>query len=296
MLERHSEKGNAICIFTFVPTLTSPFTGARFLLEEGKLNLTLRLLVEFKNMQRNEMFAQVRGKLLVHGRVDPGGARGFAHLCFYRFSIYSPAAVTLSMYQALQKAQANEPGATFDDIPTIKIKAALFEQTLGVLLSCALSSIESLQTLDMPLLLEHMGRTLTFALTHSEMVRSPDSARRQEILCVHYMAYIFDNLDDLPEDRIMELICEHDLLSLLVRNVSLYHTYYSTATKRDAAKALSGLLAAEDFKTSPDKFLTQPDLKKLIVQTETDYVKVAWCRRVCMRRSRVGCGVCLCMA
>jgi hypothetical protein len=28
----------------------------------------------------------------------------------------------------LQKAQANEPGAQFDDIPTIKIKAALFEQ------------------------------------------------------------------------------------------------------------------------------------------------------------------------
>jgi hypothetical protein len=35
------------------------YAGARFLLEEGKLNLTIRLLVEFKDMQRNEMFAQV---------------------------------------------------------------------------------------------------------------------------------------------------------------------------------------------------------------------------------------------
>jgi len=31
----------------------------RYLLEEGKLNLTIRLLVDFKDNQRNEMFAQV---------------------------------------------------------------------------------------------------------------------------------------------------------------------------------------------------------------------------------------------
>ena len=143
-----------------------------------------------------------------------------------------------------------------------------------MLLSCALSSIESLQTIDMPLLIDHMGRTLTFSLSHSEMVRSPDSARRQEVLCVHYLAHIFDHLDNLQEDRILDLISEHNLLCLLVRNVSLYHTYYTDATKKDAAKALSGILGAEDCKTSPDKFLTQPDLKKLIVQTEADYVKV----------------------
>jgi hypothetical protein len=44
-------------------SVTDPSAGARFLLEEGKLNLTLRLLVEFKNMQRNEMFAQVGDKV-----------------------------------------------------------------------------------------------------------------------------------------------------------------------------------------------------------------------------------------
>lgn len=195
------------------------------------------------------------------------------------------------MSQALQKAQANEPSASFDDVPTIKIKAALFEQTLGVLLSCALSSIESLQTLDMPLLLDHMGRTLTFSLDHSEMVRSPDSARRQEILCVHYLAYVFDHIENLQEDRIMELISEHNLLCLLVRNVSKYHSYYSSATKKDASKALSGILGAEDFKTNPDKYLTQPDMKKLIVQTEADYVKV-WCIFSCFLSYRRTSSIC----
>jgi hypothetical protein len=37
----------------------SAFVFDRYLLEEGKLNLTIRLLVEFKDMQRGEQFAQV---------------------------------------------------------------------------------------------------------------------------------------------------------------------------------------------------------------------------------------------
>jgi len=204
----------------------------RFLLEEGKLNFALRVLVQFKDMQRNEMFSQ-----------------------------------------ALQDAQAKEPGAAWDDIPTIKIKAALFEQTLGVLLSCALASVEALQTLDLPLLLEHIHRTLTFSLVHSEMVRSPDSVRRQEVLCVTYLSHIFDQIDQLNEDRIMDLIQQHSLLPLLVRNIHLYHTFYTSSTKIHAGKAVSGILGSEAFKTSPDSYLTEVDLKKVIVSLEASFVK-----------------------
>jgi hypothetical protein len=128
----------------------------RYLLEEGKLNLCLRLMIEFKSMQRQELFAE-----------------------------------------QLAKAKAQEPSYPFDDLPTIKIKAALYEQCLGVLLSCAFSSVESLQTLDMPGLFDHLGKTLAFALAHSEMVRSPDADRRQEILCLHYIAAIFEKIESL---------------------------------------------------------------------------------------------------
>ena len=210
----------------------------RYLLEEGKLNLTLRLLVNFKDMQRQEKFAG-----------------------------------------ALQTAQLKEPHVVFDDVPTIKVKAALFEQTLGMLLSCALSAVESLQTLDMPLLLEHMARTLSFSLSHSEMVRSPDSARRQEVLCVTYLALIFGHIDVLQEDRIMDLISEHNVLWLLARNVELYHTFYAAATRIDAGKALSGILGSEDFKTSPERFLSAPsdqaslDVKKMLVSLEGGFIK-----------------------
>ena len=51
------------------------FVFDRYLLEEGKLNLTIRLLVEFKDAQRGEQFAQVYTQ---GGRVGEGkrGGRG----------------------------------------------------------------------------------------------------------------------------------------------------------------------------------------------------------------------------
>lgn len=145
----------------------------RYLLEEGKLNLCLRLMIDFKGMQRKEMFAD-----------------------------------------ALATAKALEPIHTFDDLPTIKLKAALYEQCLGVLLSCAFGSVESLQTLDMPALFEHMGKTLEFSLTHSEMIRSPDADRRQEALSLHYLSAMFEKMESLqvlaPEHFTRRIDAVHD--------------------------------------------------------------------------------------
>jgi len=196
----------------------------RYLLEEGKLNLCLRLMIDFKEMQRQEMFAQ-----------------------------------------ALAAAKAEQPQHTFDDLPTIKVKAALYEQCLGMLLSCAFSNVESLQTLDMPALFEHMGKTLTFSLTHPEMVRSPDADRRQEVLTLHYLAEIFLKIEGLQEDRILDLVSEHNVVNLLLDNVTIYFNEYSVPTKEQACMALSGIFATEEYQSSPDRFLaTKEDKKKLV--------------------------------
>mmetsp|Transcript_24776 Transcript_24776/g.62804 ORF Transcript_24776/g.62804 Transcript_24776/m.62804 type:complete len:296 (-) Transcript_24776:101-988(-) len=196
----------------------------RYLLEEGKLNLCLRLMIDFKDMQRQEMFAQ-----------------------------------------ALANAKAEEPGHAFDDLPTIKVKAALYEQCLGMLLSCAFCNVESLQTLDMPALVEHMGKTLTFSLTHPEMVKSRDADRRQEVLSLHYLAEIFQKIEGLQEDRIMDVVQEHNITGLVIDNIATYFSEYSAPTKQQACLALSGLFSTEEYKSSPDRFLpTKEDKKKLV--------------------------------
>jgi len=199
----------------------------RYLLEEGKLNLCLRLMIDFKDMQRKEQFAA-----------------------------------------ALTTAKAEEPGHVFDDLPTIKVKAALYEQCLGLLLSCAFSNVESLQTLDMPALFEHMSRTLTFSLSHPEMVKSPDADRRQEVLTLHYIAEIFAKIEGLQEDRIMDLIQEHNITSLIIENMTIYFQEYSKPTRQQACLALSGIMGSEAFKSAPDTYLTTKEDKQKLVNLD----------------------------
>jgi hypothetical protein len=205
----------------------------RYLLEEGKLNLCLRLMTDFKTMQRNEQFAS-----------------------------------------ALSKAKEEEPHYQFMDLPVIKVKAALYEQCIGVLLSCAFCNVESLQTLDMPHLFQHMQQTFIFALTHPEMIRSPDADRRQEVLCIHYVAEICAKIDlGLSEDQIMELVQELGIVNLLIENLVKYHTLYSKATQKQACLALSGIMGTETFKSRLDGFLTDVEHKKLLVQLDEQFFK-----------------------
>ena len=220
----------------------------RYILEEGKLNLTLRLLVDFKDLQRQEQFAS-----------------------------------------KLSAAKQAEPNASFDDLSTIKIKAALFEQTLGVLILCSITSIEALQVIDFPLFIEHIAKTLEFALMHPEMVRSPDSYRRQEVWAVSYMFHVLEALDQLQEDRIMEVMQEKKVFPSLVRNIATYHTYYQTNVKKHSvmvgcvgplpeispsSQAVSAFLTTEAFKTNPKAFLQDDETKSLIVSLEESLIKV----------------------
>ncbi len=45
----------------------------------------------------------------------------------------------------------------------------VYEQSLGLLLRCAFQSVETLQTLDFPLLLQHISEVLTFGIGHPEV-------------------------------------------------------------------------------------------------------------------------------
>ena len=43
----------------------------------------------------------------------------------------------------------------------------------------------------------------------------------------------------------MDLVAEHNLLSLLVSNISQYHSFYQLNTKIQASKALAGRAASQ---------------------------------------------------
>ena len=94
----------------------------RYMLEEGKLNLCLRLMEEYKRGQAAEQ------------------AKGAA------------------AYEDFLKGVA--AACECQDVALLKARLLVFEHNLGVLLRCALEHIEAVQTTDLPLLVSHCAAVL----------------------------------------------------------------------------------------------------------------------------------------
>jgi len=94
----------------------------RFLLEEGKLNLCMRLMKEYKIKQAQAQAGD-----------------------YAAFIIKAAKSVEMT------------------DVEAFKQRLLVFEQSLGVLLKCALEHVEAVQTTDLPELVDHVHAVLTNA-------------------------------------------------------------------------------------------------------------------------------------
>eukprot|EP00276_Gloeochaete_wittrockiana_P010956 CAMPEP_0184656382 /NCGR_PEP_ID=MMETSP0308-20130426/16467_1 /TAXON_ID=38269 /ORGANISM="Gloeochaete witrockiana, Strain SAG 46.84" /LENGTH=271 /DNA_ID=CAMNT_0027093493 /DNA_START=184 /DNA_END=999 /DNA_ORIENTATION=+ len=196
----------------------------RFLLEEGKLNMGLRILNDFKSATKS-------------------------------------VALRRSLVQKASEAQ-NVPA---DDLDR---KMDAFEQNLGLLISCALRSVESLQTLDIPLLIKHCGEVLSQSADDPEgMAGKTGQAleKCQETLCISYLLYIARRFEVLAnEDRIMQLVDDYSVIPALISFLHRYYALYKTHTEplSNAIQFLALAFDTEAFQTHKDKYIPNPDLMR----------------------------------
>jgi len=188
----------------------------RFMLEEGKLNLCLRLMEEYKRAQAAEQ------------------AKGTAAYSDF-----------LSRVAACE-AQEAEP---------LKARLLLFEQSLGMLLRCALDRVEAVQTTDLPLLVTHCAAVLA----HCSKVPPTELYgwewdRSQEAAVLRYLACVMVRVERLGEEKIMPLLKQGELLPLVVAHL---HTHSVPLKDECGAGAYFLALAmdTEDFATYKSTFL-----------------------------------------
>jgi hypothetical protein len=198
----------------------------RFLLEEGKLNLCLRLMVEYSQFTRS-----------------PG-------------------------YSATVQQVASEMAV---DKKVIENRLQNFEHAMGMLLSCAFKSVESLQTIDMPLLLEHIKDVLNSFKLRDELP-SGDLEKRQESLVISYINSIFRYLEELPEDRIMELVEEYDVIGLLVDALGKHGSAYSRRVVEVTCATLSLGMDSEAYKTHKERFIGSQERKLALIKVREQYL------------------------
>ncbi len=142
----------------------------RFLLEDGKLNLCLRNLIEFKQGQTKARKAE-RGAMV-------------------NTPIYS---MCLAVYycNVVQIDFVNE--------------CDKFEKGLGTIMRNAWLHVEVLQTTDLPALINHIADVLEAALelprVIDALVKQGDLHQRQEVLVFYYLFGVIKHIEDIGEHR-----------------------------------------------------------------------------------------------
>jgi len=168
----------------------------RFLLEEGKLNPCLRLMIEYKAAKERAT-------------------------------------------QRLYEESAKE--CSLSDADAMRQRGVLFEQSLGVLLRCALLHVEAVQTTDLPLLMEHCSKILSAATALGARPFAFDKC--QEQLVAFYLSAVAERMDaqqaGLDESRVVPLIQQYNLVPLVVSLLASY----SEQLKKDGRLAAASFLA-----------------------------------------------------
>jgi len=219
--------------------------ASRYIVEEGKLNLLLRMLYEHKS--------------------NACAADGDAVM--------------------RQAGEAN--GLNGSEI------ARAIERDAGTIIRCAFGHVEAMQTLDLPLLAEHLSLVLHHLAEDVAAGKAQDYTGQQEVLSVYYLERIGDQLEELGEDRAMEHFADKQLTRRLIRVLALDAPVYDRDTIVAATRALNAIFDSEHFQSHTElhlieaadtealmslggKFLDElcKDVKfRMSIRSLTDYIK-----------------------
>lgn len=190
--------------------------AVRFLLEEGKLNLYLRLLSEYQEfVQRPRLDDIIRGATII----DP-----------------------------------KEQGAAMSE-SAIRSSLNDFEFYMGLLLSCALRAPEAVQTIDISLLVVHVATVFKHGVCFPALLTAPDISRKQLSVCFLYLRELFKYTDGHSGDRIMQLIQQHEVGNSMI-NVLNGAVSWPKNILVVACSCLSALMSTEQYCTHPERYIS----------------------------------------
>lgn len=192
----------------------------RILLEEGKLNLALRLLHKYRLACRDKNF------------------------------------------QTLIAETAKKYGT---DAPTVLDRCRIFEHSLGMLLKLAVQHVEALQILDVPELVLHCKEVMDESAGVDQKTAVADFEKMQENLIFYYLQSLTSKMEDMDEDRIMELFENHEIIKTAASFLGKQYIRFKIDGLITSAKFLSNAMGSEAFVTEQKRFIPNNEVAQQLV-------------------------------
>lgn len=145
-------------------------------------------------------------------------------------------------------------------------KCRLFEESMGILLCKAFQHVETLQLMDIPLLINHVYQILNQALT-TPATESPVPSKLQETLVCYYFSSLMKHAEKLNNGELLANARQKLLVSLMTKH--LLTAVFDADTHREvmmaAAEGFSAMADNEDFSPSWESFFADWDGANFIV-------------------------------
>lgn len=136
-------------------------------------------------------------------------------------------------------------------------KCRQFEESLGLLLLRAFQHVETLQLMDIPLLIEHCA--MVFTACKSMALDSGVNIKMQETTVLHYFASLMKHAEALNNRELLAKSREFALIHLAAEHILAHVHEYPLETTTAVAEGFSALADNEDFRTEWEAFFVSPE-------------------------------------
>lgn len=145
-------------------------------------------------------------------------------------------------------------------------KCRMFEESLGVLLKQAFQHKETLQLMDIPMLIEHLAICFTNAIQTRTPDAPPTGAKTQETLVTFYFASLMKHAEELNNGELLAKAREQNLVELAATHALCSNSECQKEVLMAASEGFAALADNEDFSTNWQTFFVdqtgQPDNAK----------------------------------
>lgn len=221
----------------------------RILMEEGKINLLIRLLYRFKTLQHTHAAAEAQALTAADTN--------------YSTQLLSPYAQLIEQCTKSQKL----PNKSH-----LVAQLCVYESSLNTLIYLSVQHVEVLQIVDMSQFIAMCCDTLQYAVTYQQFavyachtaasstalssnIYNSSNAKLLETGVIHLIAALVSALDDLDEDNVCDLMIDRKLMPLLCTHMRSNYKWYTAATLVVCCHALNGICSSNVYSSGRTQFL-----------------------------------------
>uniref|UniRef100_A0A7S1KR03 Uncharacterized protein n=1 Tax=Percolomonas cosmopolitus TaxID=63605 RepID=A0A7S1KR03_9EUKA len=251
----------------------------RYMVEEGKVNVLLRLLREWKQTKFSPQ------KVAEQLKVDPDVVR--AKMRSFERSVGILLKCCFSSIEALQTLDTTELVVHASIIFNNALKEVDLESFPAEIPQRQQEDSAqqpSKEDSDTPSSIAPTGDTYTTGTSTTPL--SPNTTTQfqmppsetdfetsQEFLVFEYLRLLLDHIEDLQEEMVGKAMLSHDTVNLSVRFLDLFHTKMSQQCQVVCSSMLARLMDTEYFQTNREKFLPTDLDKVRLVSLKKKFVK-----------------------